>query len=176
MFYWLLGVLAVGSLLLRHILERVRRRRRMRVGLPEALDLMWIYTKAGLPLDKTMAEVSKDLCYFHPDLSEELYLASREMRAGTPWDEALCNLAERTGMDEIKALTGTGLLGIVQALRAQSDSLHIQHRQRLKWVPVLSVFVLVVFLLPSLLFVILGPAMIQSIRALMPEAGPVIFR
>ena len=40
MFYWLLGVLAVGSLLLRHILERVRRRRRMRVGLPEALDLM----------------------------------------------------------------------------------------------------------------------------------------
>jgi len=176
MFYGLLGVLAVGSLLLRHILERVRRKRRIRIGLVDALDLTVICVEAGLSLEQAMARVGDDLRHAHPELSDEFYLASREMRAGMPWDEALCNLSERIGVDDLKNLTHAGLLGLVQGLRIYSDSLRIQHRQRLKWVPVLSVFVLVVFLLPSMLFVILGPAMIQSIRALMPEAGPVIFR
>jgi len=176
MFYGLLGVLAVGSLLLRHILERVRRKRRIRIGLVDALDLTVICVEAGLSLEQAMARVGEDLRHAHSDLSDEFYLASREMRAGMPWDEALCNLSERIGVDDLKNLTQAGLLGLVQALRIYSDSLRLQHRQRLKGVPVLTVFVLVVFLLPSLLFVILGPAMIQSIRALMPEAGPVIFR
>jgi tight adherence protein C len=112
--------------------------------------------------------VSKDLRHVHPDLSEELYLASLEMRAGTPWDEALCNLSERTGMDEIKALTGTGLLGVVQALRVQSDSLRIDYRQRAKRRAIGMALGLAVFFLPSMLFVIRGPALIQLIRALLP--------
>ncbi len=135
----------LGFLLLSLVLKKRHRWRRMRVGLPEALDLMWICTKAGLPLDKTMVEVSRDLRYVHPDLSEELYLASREMRAGTPWDEALCNLSERTGMDEIKVLTGSGLLGIVQALRVQSDSLRAAHRQREKRQAIEMALVLALF-------------------------------
>jgi len=127
---------------------------------------MWFYSKTGLPLDKTIAKVCKVLGNFHPDLSEELYLTSWEMRAGMRWDEALCSLSERTGMDEIKALTGTGLLGILQAVRMQSDSLRAARCQRLKRQAIKRGFVMALFLVPPLFLVTLGPETVELFRQL----------
>jgi hypothetical protein len=154
----------LGMLWLSLILQERHRKRRMRAGLPDALDLMWFYNKAGLPLDMAIAKVSKLLGNLRPDLSEELYLTSREMRSGMSRDDALYNLSERTGIDETKALTASGLLGILQALHMQSYSLRAGYCQRLKRQTSKGAFVLTILLLPLVILVTLGPTMIELFR------------
>ncbi|HVO64472.1 MAG TPA: type II secretion system F family protein [Terriglobales bacterium] len=176
--YLLIGIPALGFLLPRFVLKRMirDRQRRIRVGLADALDLTVICVEAGLSLDQAMARVGQDLRYAHPDLSDEFYLVNLEMRAGKPRPEALRNLADRTGVDDIRALVGvliqTDRFGtsVAQALRVHSDALRTERRQRaeeqaakttIKMIPAL-----VVFVLPSMFFVTLGPAVIGLIHTL----------
>jgi tight adherence protein C len=152
------------------------RQRRIRVGLADALDLTVICVEAGLSLDQAMARVGQDLRYAHQDLSDEFYLVNLEMRAGKPRPEALRNLADRTGVDDLRALVGvliqTDRFGtsVAQALRVHSDALRTERRQRaeeqaakttIKMIPAL-----VVFVLPSMFFVTLGPAVIGLLHTL----------
>jgi len=179
--YFLAGIPGLGFFLPRFILKRMikSRQHRIRLGLPDALDLTVISVVAGLALDQAMLRVGEDLSYAHPDLSDELYLVNREMRAGYSWDEALCTLSERTGVDDLKALVDAlvqaGPLGVVRVLRAHSDSLRTERRQRaeeqaaktiIKMVPPL-----VIFVLPSIIFVTIGPAIIELVRQLNPVSG-----
>jgi tight adherence protein C len=176
--YLLVGIPALGFLLPRFVLKRLIRERqhRIRVGLADALDLTVICVEAGLSLDQAMARVGQDLRYAHPDLSDEFYLVNLEMRAGKPRPEALRNLAERSGVDDIRALVGvliqTDRFGtsVAQALRIHSDALRTERRQRaeeqaakttIKMIPAL-----VIFVLPSMFFVTLGPAVIGLIHTL----------
>lgn len=178
--WFLVGIPGLGFLLPRFILKRMikARQHRIRIGLADALDLTVICVEAGLSLDQAMARVGDDLSHAHPDLSDEYHLVNLEMRAGKPRPEALRNLAERTGVDDIKALVGvliqTDRFGtsVAQALRVHSDALRTERRQRaeeqaakttIKMVPAL-----VVFVLPSMFFVTLGPAVIQLIHTLLP--------
>ncbi len=178
--WFLVGIPGVGFLLPSFVLKRMikARQRRIRIGLADALDLTVICVEAGLSLDQALSRVGDDLHHAHPDLSNEFYLVNLEMRAGKPRPEALRNLAERTGVDDIKALVGvliqTDRFGtsVAQALRVHSDSLRTERRQRaeeqaakttIKMVPAL-----VVFVLPSMFFVTLGPAVIQLIHVLLP--------
>jgi len=178
--WFMVGIPGLGFLLPRFILKRMIRARhhRIRIGLADALDLTVICVEAGLSLDQAMARVGDDLSHAHPDLSDEYHLVNLEMRAGKPRPEALRNLAERTGVDDIKALVGvliqTDRFGtsVAQALRVHSDALRTERRQRaeeqaakttIKMVPAL-----VVFVLPSMFFVTLGPAVIQLIHTLLP--------
>jgi tight adherence protein C len=178
--WFLVGIPGVGFLLPRFMLKRMikARQRRIRIALADALDLTVICVEAGLSLDQALSRVGEDLRHAHPDLSHEFYLVNLEMRAGKPRPEALRNLAERTGVDDIKALVGvliqTDRFGtsVAQALRVHSDSLRTERRQRaeeqaakttIKMVPAL-----VVFVLPSMFFVTLGPAVIQLIHVLIP--------
>jgi tight adherence protein C len=130
--FLLAGVPGLGFFLPRFILNRMikDRQSRIRLALPDALDLTVMSVQAGLALDQAMLRVGEDLSYAHPDLSDELYLVNREMRAGYSWDKALCNLSERTGVDDIKALVDAlvqaGPLGVVRVLRAYSNSLRIK--------------------------------------------------
>jgi tight adherence protein C len=132
--------------------------------------------EAGLGLDQALMRVAQDLDHAHPELSEEFRLVNLEMRAGKPRTEAMRNLAERTGVDDIRSLVGvliqTDRFGtsVAQALRVHSDSLRTERRQRaeeqaakttIKLVPPLVVFVLL-----PLFFVVLGPAFIQLFRTL----------
>jgi len=172
------GVPAFGFFIPRFVLKRKikARQHRIQIGLADALDLTVICVEAGLSLDQAMARVGQDLGHAHKDLSEEFYLLNLEMRAGKPRAEALRNLAERTGVDDIKALVGvliqTDRFGtsVAQALRIHSDSLRTERRQRaeeqaakttIKMIPAL-----VVFVLPSMFFVTLGPAVIQLLETL----------
>jgi tight adherence protein C len=180
-FELLVGIPAFGFFIPRFILKRriKARQHRIQVGLADALDLTVICVEAGLSLDQALSRVGEDLRHAHPDLSDEFYLVNLEMRAGKPRPEALRNLADRTGVDDLKALVGvliqTDRFGtsVAQALRVHSDSLRTERRQRaeeqaakttIKMVPAL-----VVFVLPSMFFVTLGPAVIQLIHTLMPK-------
>ena len=178
----LIGVTALGFILPRFILKRMikDRQNRIRLGLPDALDLTVICVEAGLALDQALSRVGQDLHHAHPDLSDEFHLVNLEMRAGKPRAEALRNLVERTGVDDIRSLVGTLIqtdrfgTSVAQALRVHSDSLRTERRQRaeeqaakttIKMVPPL-----VIFVLPSIIFVTIGPAVIELIRQLGPTS------
>jgi len=179
----LIGLAGLGFILPRFILKRMikERQQRIRLGLPDALDLTVICVEAGLALDQALNRVGQDLHHAHPDLSDEFHLVNLEMRAGKPRAEALRNLVERTGVDDIRSLVGTLIqtdrfgTSVAQALRVHSDSLRTERRQRaeeqaakttIKMVPPL-----VIFVLPSIIFVTIGPAVIELIRQLGPVAG-----
>jgi tight adherence protein C len=177
----LVGIPAFGFFVPRFALKRMikGRQRRIRIALPDALDLTVICVEAGLALDQALLRVGDDLQHAHRDLSDEFHLVTLEMRAGKPRAEALRNLFARTGVDDIRSLVATLVqtdrfgTSVVQALRVHSDSLRTERRQRaeeqaakttIKMVPPL-----VVFVLPSIIFVTLGPAIIQLIRMLKPR-------
>jgi tight adherence protein C len=181
--FLLLGLAGFGFFLPRFILKRMIRDRqnRIRLGLPDALDLTVICVEAGLALDQALMRVGEDLHHAHPDLSDEFHLVNLELRAGKPRAEALRNLVDRTGVDDIRSLVGTLIqtdrfgTSVAQALRVHSDSLRTERRQRaeeqaakttIKMVPPL-----VIFVLPSIIFVTIGPAVIELIRQLGPVAG-----
>jgi tight adherence protein C len=176
----MVGFPAFGFLLPRFALKRAitRRQHRITLGLPDALDLTVICVEAGLALDQALMRVGEDLRPAHPDLSVELYLATLEMRAGKPRAEALRNLAARTGVDDLRALVATLVqtdrfgTSVTQALRVHSDSLRTQRRQRAEEqaakTTIKMVMPLVIFVMPSIIFVTLGPAIIQLVRTLIP--------
>jgi tight adherence protein C len=154
------------------------RQHRLRKGLPDALDLLVICVEAGLGLDQALLRVTDELRITHPELCEELQLVNLEMRVGKTRIEALRELAKRTGLDDIKALVSmliqTERFGtsIAQSLRVHSDDLRMKRRQRAEEkaakMSVKMVPVLVFFIFPALMVVILGPAVLQIMRQLMP--------
>lgn len=173
--------LAFAYMLPRFLLKRImaNRQRTIQFALADSLDLLVICVEAGLGLDQALQRVSDELKHVHPTLSEELQLVHLEIRAGKSRAEALRNLAERTGVNDLRGLVAilvqTDRFGtsIAQALRVHSDSFRTERRQRaeeqaakttIKMVPVL-----VLFVFPSMFFITLGPAFIQVYRNLLPE-------
>jgi tight adherence protein C len=179
----LLGLTAFGFFLPRFMLKKKLQQRqlRIRLGLPDGLDLTVICVEAGLSLDQAMMRVGQDLSYAHPELSGEFHLFDLETRAGKPRVEALRNLAERTGVDDIRSLVGTLIqtdrfgTSVAQALRVHSDSLRTERRQRAEEqaakTTVKMIIPLVLFVMPSLIFVTVGPAVIQLLHIFKPVAG-----
>ena len=172
-----------GALLLGYLLPDIwlmwrvsRRQHKIRLGLPDGLDLLVICVEAGLGLDQALLRVSQELRIAHPELTDELQLVNVEMRLGKTRLDALRELARRTGLEDIKSLVAmliqTERFGtsIAQSLRVHSDELRMKRRQRaeeaaakttVKMVPVL-----VFFIFPALMVVILGPAVIAIMRNL----------
>ena len=180
----LIGLTAFGFFLPRFLLKKKlqERQRRIRLGLPDGLDLTVICVEAGLSLDQAMMRVGQDLSYAHPELSSEFHLFDLETRAGKPRVEALRNLAERTGVDDIRSLVGTLIqtdrfgTSVAQALRVHSDSLRTERRQRAEEqatkTTVKMIIPLVLFVMPSLIFVTVGPAVIQLLHIFKPAVAP----
>ena len=175
-FYLLVAVPAFGFFLPRFMLKRMIRDRqqRIRVGLPDALDLTVICVEVGLALDQALTRVGEDLHHAHPDLSDEFHMVTLEMRAGKPRAEALRNLAARTGVDDVRALVATLVqtdrfgTSVAQALRVHSDSLRTERRQRAEEqaakTTIKMVVPMVLFILPSIIIVTLVPALIMMYR------------
>jgi tight adherence protein C len=179
----LLGITAFGFFIPRFLLKRKlqERQRRIRLGLPDGLDLTVICVEAGLSLDQAMMRVGNDLSHAHPELSGEFHLFDLETRAGKPRVEALRNLAERTGVDDLRSLVGTLIqtdrfgTSVAQALRVDSESLRTERRQRAEEqaakTTVKMIIPLVLFVMPSLIFVTVGPAVIQLMHIFIPVTG-----
>lgn len=151
-----------------------KRQRKMRLGLPEALDLMVICSEAGLSLDQAVLRVSQELKHSQPEIADELGLVMLEQRAGKPRDEALKSLADRTDVDAIRTLVNTLVqaeafgTSVAKTLRVYSDTMRTQRRQQAEEqaakTTVKLVFPLVFFIFPSLFVVALGPAMILMLE------------
>jgi tight adherence protein C len=166
-----IGYMMPGLLLARMIKKR---NAKVRMALPDVLDLLVVCTEAGCGLDQAMVNVSRELKTVHPDMAEELTLVNMEIMAGTSRAEALRNLGRRSDEDEIKKLVNllvqTDRFGtsIAQSLRTQSDYLRIRRRQEAEEkagkVGVKLVFPIFFFCLPSLLVVTAGPGILQLIR------------
>jgi tight adherence protein C len=175
---WILFAFVIGFFLPRYILGRMIAKRQLLVrwGLADALDLMVISIEAGLGLNAAMLKVASELKGVHPHVSEEFELANLEIRVGREREEALRNLAERTGVEDLRSLVAmliqTDKFGtsIARAIRAFSDSLRTKRRQRAEQAAqkaaVKLLFPLACFLFPTLFIAILGPAAINLIDTL----------
>ena len=176
--FWILIAFVIGFFLPRYALRRMIRSRQqlVRWGLADALDLMVISIEAGLGLNAAMMKVSSELRDVHPDICDEFELANLEIRVGREREEALRNLGERTGVDDLHSLVAmliqTDRFGtsIARAIRAFSDSLRTKRRQRAEQAAqkaaVKLLFPLACFLFPTLFIAILGPAALTLIDTL----------
>jgi tight adherence protein C len=172
---YILFAFVAGFFLPRYALQRrIRSRQQLvRWGLADALDLMVISIEAGLGLNAAMVKVSTELKEVHRDISDEFEMANLEMRVGRNREEALRNLAERTGVDDLRSLVAmliqTDKFGtsIARAIRVFSDSLRTKRRQRAEQAAqkaaVKLLFPLACFLFPTLFIALLGPAALQLI-------------
>jgi tight adherence protein C len=175
-----LGALGLGYVLPGMALARLAKRRahRIRLSLADALDLLVVSVEAGLGLDQALTRVGQELAFAYPELSDELRLINLELRAGKPRAEALRNLADRTGVDDLSSLVTmliqTDKFGtsVAQSLRVYSETLRTKRRQRAEEAAaktgVKMVFPLVVCIFPSIWVVTIGPAAIKFITVLFP--------
>ena len=169
------GYFAPNFLLERRIASR---KRKIFEGFPDAIDLMTVCVEAGLGLDEAIGRVSEEIGLSSPVLSDELHLVALELRAGGGREKALRNLALRTGVDEIDMLVATLIqsdrfgTSVGNALRVHSESLRTKRRliaeEEAAKVPVKLLFPLIFCIFPSLLLVLMGPAVISIYRALLP--------
>lgn len=160
------------DLWLAHVTKR--RQKVIRHGLPDALDLFIVCLEAGSSLDQAIAKASDELDIAYPALAEELRLITTEIRAGKQRLEAFKNFAERTRVDDVRALVAmlvqTDRFGtsVAQALRTHADTARTKRRQvaeeKAAKLTVKLVIPLVVFLFPAMYVVVLGPAVIKIAR------------
>jgi tight adherence protein C len=162
-----------GFLLPRFILNRMIAGRKLRItwGLADALDLMVITMEAGLGLNAAMMRVCEELKSVHPDISKEFELANLEIRVGRERSEALRNLADRTGVEDLNSLVGMLIqadrfgTSIARAVRVYSDSLRTKRRQRAEQAAQKAAFKLLLplgaLLFPTMFIIILGPALLN---------------
>jgi len=175
-----LAGLGAGYVLPGMALARMAKRRahKIRLSLADALDLLVVSVEAGLGLDQAMSRVASELQFAYPQLSEELKLINLELRAGKPRAEALRNLADRTGVDDLSSLVTmliqTDKFGtsVAQSLRVYSDTLRTKRRQRAEEAAaktgVKMVFPLVFCIFPAIWVVTIGPAAIRFMTVLFP--------
>jgi tight adherence protein C len=152
------------------------RQKEMIKALPDALDLLVVCVEAGLGLNQALVRVANEIGAVSPVLAAQFTLANLEMRSGVPREDALRNMAERTGIEDIQSfvtmLIQTDRFGtaIADALRIHSDTLRTKRRQRAEEAAaktaIKMLFPLVFFVFPALFVVILGPAVIQVIETL----------
>jgi len=155
-----------------------RRQKEIARGLPNTLDLLVVCVESGLGLDQAILQVSKELEHAHPEISEEFGMVNLELKAGKRRIEALRNLAERTGVEDLKKLVAVLIqadrfgTGVAQSLRAHADFMRIQARQiaeeKAAKLGVKLIFPIFFCILPSLFVVTVGPVAMKIIRELIP--------
>jgi tight adherence protein C len=146
------------------------RQSKLRLGLPEALDLIVICVEAGLSMDRATMRAAEELRISQPAIADELNLVYLEQRAGRPRVEAWKHLGDRTDVDTIRSLASIIIqadrfgTSIGKTLRTYSETVRTRRRQDAEELAakttVKLVFPLVLFIFPSLFVVTLGPSMI----------------
>lgn len=145
-------------------------------GLPDTLDLLVVCVEAGLGLDQAMRKVAEEMESSFPIIAEEFGLANFQLQMGRARNEVLQELANRTGVDDLRSLAAILIQAdkfgssIAQALRVQSDAMRTRRRQlaeeKAAKTAVKLIFPLVLFIFPGIFVVLVGPAAIQMVREL----------
>jgi len=164
---------ALGFYLPRYVLRKKTARRQQRItwALADAMDLMVVSVEAGLSLNAALNRVSEELRELHPEMHYEMDLVNLEIRVGRSRDEALRNLAERTGVEDIRSFVALLIQAdrygssIAKAVRVFADSLRTKRRQRAEQTAHKAALKLLLpltaFLFPVILLVVLGPALLN---------------
>lgn len=180
---WVLIAILFGAMLPDFWMSRriKSRKENIQLAIPDALDLTVVCVEAGLGLDQSLMRIGQEIRPIHRDLSDELRLLNLEINAGKSRAQSLRNLANRTEVDDLKALVAvliqTDRFGtsVAQSLRVFSDSLRVKRRQRaeeraakttIKMIPPL-----VFFIMPAIFVVVLGPAVITLVQSFLPSLG-----
>lgn len=179
--YFSLIVAAALGLYIPNLFVRARADRRQQDlinGFPDALDLMLVCVEAGLGLEAAFARVGMEMTNSHPRLAEQFGAVVLELRAGRSHEDALRRMADRAGADEIRAfatlLIQSTKLGssIAQTLRTYASEMREKRRMRAEEkahrLPVLISIPLVACMLPVMIGVLMLPAMIRVVRAILP--------
>jgi tight adherence protein C len=169
LFYLLIGAFG-GYILPQFVLSRKMRARQEQIliALPYSIDILSISVEAGMGFDAAVAYTMRKI---KGPLTEEFSKTLNEIRLGKPRLEALEDLGNRAGVDDLKtfitAVVHASRLGgsITNTLRVQADSIRVRRRQRAQEqamkAPIKIVFPLVLFIFPALFVVLLGPALIS---------------
>lgn len=168
---------AVIGFYIPHIWLRIKtaaRREKLRVGFPDALDMLVVCVEGGMGLDAAINRVGKEMELTNAPINEEFELLNMEMKLGKPRRDALKSLALRTGMEDLDNLVAlliqTDKFGssVAQALRIHSDTMRSQRQQRAEEaaakLPLKLLIPMVLFIFPSLFIVILGPAVVRILE------------
>src|SRR5690349_23727667 len=171
--FMILGLFAVaaGFYLPKYYLVRKTRLRKLRItwGLADAMDLMVVSVEAGPGLNAALNRVGEGLKNLPPDLHYEIDKVNLETRVGRSREQALRNLAERTGVDDIRAFVALLIQAdrfgssIAKAVRVFSESLRTKRRQRAEQAAAKAslklLFPLTCFLFPVIILIVLAPSL-----------------
>jgi tight adherence protein C len=183
--FYILTSAAVGFFGPNEYVRRMAAKRQKEIarGLANGLDLLVVCVESGLGLDQAILQVSKELEHAHPEISEEFGFVNLELKAGKRRVDALRNLAERTGVDDLKKLVAVLIqadrfgTGVAQSLRAHSDFMRVQARQiaeeKAAKLGVKLIFPIFFCILPSLFVVTVGPVAVKIMRELVPMMNSV---
>jgi tight adherence protein C len=154
------------------------RQRAVREGFPDALDMLVVCVEAGLGFDAAFNRVGTQIQKPHPVLAQHFAMVSVELRAGKSREDALRNLSQRVGIDDVSSfvtlLIQSDSLGtsIAQTLRVHADEMREKRMSRAEekahMLPVLLSIPLVTCILPSMIMVVLLPGIIGIVRQLLP--------
>lgn len=176
-------LVAIGYYLPNVVLSRLveQRRESLQNALPDALDLMIVCVEAGLGLDAAMNRAAGEIGMRSEALSDELNLLALELRMGVKREQALRNLALRSGVDDVSSFVAMLVqadrfgTNVAEALRVQAETMRTHRRlraeERAAKIPLKLLFPLIFFIFPSLMVVLMGPAMISIYRVLLPTMG-----
>jgi tight adherence protein C len=168
----------LGFYIPRFVLHRQMAARQQRItwGLADALDLLVVAIEAGLGLNAALNRIGDELKRLHPDMHYELELVNLEIRVGRSREEALRNLAERTGVEDIRSfvalLVQADRFGssIGKAVRVFAESLRTKRRQRAEQASQKAALKLLIpltlFLFPVVIVVVLAPPILTLIDVL----------
>lgn len=165
----------VGYILLPFIVRSMVRKRQKLIGktLPDVLDLLTIAVEAGMGFDAAMDRVGQR---YRGAMGEELQRTCGEIRMGRPWNEAMRDLGDRTGVDDVRGLV-TALIqakelgvNLGNVLRAQSMRLREERARRARETaqkaPTKMMIPLILFIFPTLFIVLMGPAALRAAKEL----------
>ncbi len=153
-----------------------KRRIQLQKGLPDALDLLVICAESGLALDAALTRVSREMARSAPELSDELSLTAVELGFQPDRRTALSNLIKRTDLPAIRGVVNTLMqtekygTPLAQSLRVLAgeyrDERMLKAEEKAAKLPATLTVPLIVFILPTLFIVLLGPAILKALDGL----------
>ena len=180
----LVSALLLGWLLPQQVLHRMvkRYRRKLQEALPDTIDLLGIVLGTGLSLDQAMLRVSEEMEFIYPELAGEFSTVVMQVKAGQERSKAFQQLVRRTGIEDIKALSGMIVqserfgTSLSQALKVYADSLRLRRRLRAEAAVgkagIKMLFPVVLFILPALFVITLVPGLLSVLHDLRQGLGP----
>jgi tight adherence protein C len=180
------GLVVIGFFLpvkLLHVKIK-KRQENLDRALPDIIDLFVICMDAGLSLNAALQRVAEEIQGAYQDFSDELQIASKELRAGIPWEEAFDNLGKRTDVQSIRSMVGlmiqSNKLGasIGDALRHHADFIRTQRllraEEKAAKLTIKMIFPLIFCIMPAMLIVAGGPGIIhflENFSKFVPQGG-----